>query len=783
MRIILISPEILPIPPIKGGAVEALIFEIIKRLPEEYKVVCCSIFDSAFPKNEIRRNVTYCRFKPGLFSKFLTISYKFPFKNSNSFLYWLPYSLWCVFKIVKYRPQIIYVHNRIQFIPILRFFFPHTKIMLHVHQLSVLNHEKLWNGKSAKSLSLVIGCSQFIRNQIIKRYPHFSKPQVTYLYNGYDVQRFFPYVQRLTERKAIRERYGINDGERVILYVGRIAHNKGPHVLIEAFSKLIDRHKNIKLMIVGGILTEGQEQKRYFNNLREHNFSPNVIFTGKIDYSEIDKYYLAADIIVVPSLVEEGLGNVVIEAMASGIPVIASNKGGLGELVKHKERGLLVNEIECSDNLVNAIDSLLQSQELMNKFSKNGISFVEENLSWNMIVDRFLSLLSDLSSQKNILFYESSSGLGGSANALALILNNLNCLRYFPIVCIKNYGSQIDKIKDFRIYKLKNYKESQDASSVRVISSVVGNVIPEVFRLYYLIKKNRITLVHVNNNLIAGMPPIIAARLARIPCVCHIRQTRDLIRRERLLIPKISKFIILNENAMRIYGAYVDKSKLKMIPDGIDFQNMTIGDEGAAALSGENYQSNGDALVGIVGRIVEGKGQMEFAEAAQKVLMQGEKVKFLIIGSPAGEDDAYYNRLRQYLESNRLQKDIILTGWLEHPFTIICKLSILVQSSTTYPEGLPNAMLEAMALSKPIIASSIAGQSDIVEDAKTGFLVAPGDTTALAERISYLLHSPNIAETMGAEGRKRVEKIFNIKNTVASLEALYSDLIVEYEDN
>ena len=91
-------------------------------------------------------------------------------------------------------------------------------------------------------------------------------------------------------------------------------------------------------------------------------------------------------------------------------------------------------------------------------------------------------------------------------------------------------------------------------------------------------------------------------------------------------------------------------------------------------------------------------------------------------------------------------------------------------------EGLPRIILEIMSLSKCIIASSIGPNSEIIEDGKTGFLVPPNDPEALAQKIDYLLSHPEVAQRMGKEARKRVEKLFDISLNVKKTEELYDQL-------
>ncbi|MFH0731639.1 MAG: glycosyltransferase family 4 protein [Candidatus Omnitrophota bacterium] len=386
MKIIFISPETLPVPPTRGGAVEAWIFEIMIRLPKSFKIYCLSIYEKKLSKYEKKENITYYRFKPGVISKLFTLTYKLPFKRSNSYLYWLPYSFWCAWKIRRLKPDIIHIHNRIQFVPVIKFLNPKSKIILHIHQLAILDIKRVWNSKILRKIDLLIGCSMFLAKETKKKLPGYQN--IVHIYNGYDQNRFMPHWLRNKEREVIREKFKITRDEKVILYVGRIAQNKGIHLLIEALTRIIEKNGKVRLVIVGGASPEDAECRQYFSyikRLARKSANDKVMFTDKIPYEQIDRYYLLGDILVIPSIVKEGLGNIAIEAMATGIPVLASANGGLLETVRHGENGLVVSDVEDIEALAKNIERLIADDKWCLTLGKNGYEFVSKRFNWDVI--------------------------------------------------------------------------------------------------------------------------------------------------------------------------------------------------------------------------------------------------------------------------------------------------------------------------------------------------------------------------------------------------------------
>ena len=360
---------------------------------------------------------------------------------------------------------------------------------------------------------------------------------------------------------------------------------------------------------------------------------------------------------------------------------------------------------------------------------------------------------------KKILFYEASSGFGGSASALVHMIRHLNREKFVPIIAFKNYGGQIEKIKNAELIKLKEYRKPDKLSNLHFLFYFVRNILPETFKLYFTIKKKKVSLVHVNINVTAGIPAIIAAKISGVPCVCHIRETRKLIKRERLFAKWVDRFIILNKYAYEVYKIDIAEEKLKVIYDGLDLDEFKGLGDGALR---REYNLNSAPTVGVIGRIIKGKGQKEFVLAAKIALEIKPKIKFIIIGDAKSDSSLYYNEVKDLVKKEKLTDSIIFTGWRNDITNIIRDLDIVVLPSTTYPEGLPNAIIEAMALKKPVVASNIPGPSDIVVDGETGFLTPTGDTKIMAEKIIYILNNQEISRKMGEKGKIRTEELFEI---------------------
>ena len=119
MNIAFVTSESYPVPPVRGGAVEHWIYEVARKL-QRHNVFSFCTYEPLLEHYSQNEGFKLFMYKRGLLGKILLCTYKLPFKNSSNCFFYLPYSLWCSWKIRKLKVDIIHVHSRPQFIPILR---------------------------------------------------------------------------------------------------------------------------------------------------------------------------------------------------------------------------------------------------------------------------------------------------------------------------------------------------------------------------------------------------------------------------------------------------------------------------------------------------------------------------------------------------------------------------------------------------------------------------------------------------------------------------------------
>lgn len=158
-------------------------------------------------------------------------------------------------------------------------------------------------------------------------------------------------------------------------------------------------------------------------------------------------------------------------------------------------------------------------------------------------------------------------------------------------------------------------------------------------------------------------------------------------------------------------------------------------------------------------------------DAFSEAIAQEKKIKLILVG-----DGAQKNLLEQQIEKKGIRESVTFLGWRSDIPEILANCDIFLLTSDS--EGFPMVLVEAMASGKPIIATSVGGVPEIVEDGINGILVAPGDSRAFAEAILKLARDDKLREGMGKRGREKAEKEFNMRTVALKYERLYEKLLL-----
>lgn len=270
----------------------------------------------------------------------------------------------------------------------------------------------------------------------------------------------------------------------------------------------------------------------------------------------------------------------------------------------------------------------------------------------------------------------------------------------------------------------------------------------------------------------------LAAFITKVPIIISSARNLDVWKSQhhiiasRILAGVTDKFII-NSESIRTFLVAKEKirpDRIQRIYNGIDlnrFTNLSSPDE----ICNEFNIPKDSHIVGMVARFNEQKDYKTYLEAAKLITEKMDNVYFFAVG-----DGPTMPGLKDYAKQIGLFHNIIFTGARMDALNLINCFDIGILSS--HYESLPNAVMEYMACGKAVIASAVGGNSELINDGETGFIIEPKNPKALAEKITFLLENSNIRKKMGKDGRAKIEKQFTVGRMVKDTECLFKELLL-----
>ena len=300
---------------------------------------------------------------------------------------------------------------------------------------------------------------------------------------------------------------------------------------------------------------------------------------------------------------------------------------------------------------------------------------------------------------------------------------------------------------------------------------------PSIIAVIRLIREEKTNLVHIHSQEM-GLTARPMAWLAGARAIFYTPQTIDIrqvrwnwlyIFIERALAQITKCIISVNEvDRSRLLRWGIPAQKVMTIPNGIDVGSIDLKFDRNQLCFTLGIAEN-TPLVMQVGRLSPQKNPLDFIEGAALVLLELPEVKFILIGEGPLEND-----VNDLVRERKLEGNIQLVGWLPDASRYMIVADVVTLTSLW--EGTPYSLLEAMASSKPVVATSVNGCNEIVADGVTGFLVPRKDPAAWAERVITLLRNPALAATLGRNGRQLVQEKFSVHKMIHQLDRMYSQM-------
>lgn len=390
MKIALICTEKLPVPPVSGGAIQIYIDGILPELSKHHEITVYSKKHESLPDEEEINGIKYIRAAGSDKTEYLK---NIELKLDDSY-------------------DLIHVFNRPRWVVTLGKKFPKTKFSLSLHN-EMVHEEKIPRdmGLSCiKRVEFITTVSKFIADGVLKLFPE-AAGKIYTVYSGVDVEKFKPVMSKeaLQNKEALKKELGIAD-KKVVLYVGRISEKKGVDKLITAMKSVMETRSDVALVIVGSKWYGGNTTDDYAKSVAalSESLKGPVVFTGYLPNEMIPAYYNLSDIFVCASQWNEPLARVHYEAMAAGLPIITTNRGGNKEVVEGYGNGIVIDDYANPDAFAKQILSLLDNPAKATAIGRRGRKLAEEKYSWSRVANDLLALFKIAEESKQGLYQQST---------------------------------------------------------------------------------------------------------------------------------------------------------------------------------------------------------------------------------------------------------------------------------------------------------------------------------------------------------------------------------------
>lgn len=383
-KVAIITPGTFPIPSSRSSSVETVVNMQTVVLQNDVSFTIFGKKTKDLPSIEKQGNISYIR-----------VTYR----------NWTTYLTKVITKLAKLNPDIIQTENRPKYIPIIRNKFPKAHILLSLHStlfISSLHIEKEELIRCLHHADKIIVNSHFLKNYLIDQTGcEANKIIVNHL--GVDITQFqskWSLNQISKKEKFIKE---MNlGGRKIILFVGRLRKIKGIDKILHAMPSIIQVVPDTLLIIAGSAFYGSVRKTNYVEKLYKvaEAFPDHVRFVSFIPHAEIHNWFAAADVVLVPSIGHEAFGLVNVEAMACGVPVIATDIGGMPEVIEHDKTGYLINTQNMEVELSNCVIQLLNNPQKIKILGLNSVDRVLEHFTWEKSANRILQLYIQILSKK-----------------------------------------------------------------------------------------------------------------------------------------------------------------------------------------------------------------------------------------------------------------------------------------------------------------------------------------------------------------------------------------------
>ncbi len=599
----------------------------------------------------------------------------------------------------------------------------------------------------------ILACSNRAKESHVVMDP-FSRKKYKTIYNGIDVARYSSFG----DTRALRAELGLPEGTPVVGIIGSLIALKGHATFLRMAELVAGERTDVRFLIVG----EGPLRQDLEAQARALGLSDRVIFAGV--HRDIPEILSLMDVFVLSST-SEAHPLTILEAMAAGKPVVATDVGGNAESVVDGETGFIVPS-EDGEKLFERVKRLLDDPALAQRMGRRGFERVSQEFTVERMVSQTEAVYEEFYPfRQKVLYVIGQLGIGGAEKQLFYLVRGLNRQRYKPaVVSLSRGGYWADAIRSegVEVTELERKKNVESARLMKLLRVMI---------------RFRPAIVHTYLSS-ANSYGRIAAALARIPIKITSERTFVLpeSRFVRFMDSELSRFtdaIICNTRANLHYLGMNHRlhSDLLTIYNGIEALAPNGADR--ERLRAEFGVGRDELVVGTIGNLTPPKNHHFLLRVASNLLRRSDlkdRLRFIIIGGGILEKE-----LRGLADSLDIASRVVFAGQRQEALGYLRAFDVFIM--TSHYEGLSNAIMEGMLCELPCVVTDVGGNSELVTEGETGFVVPPGDQERFAARIAALLDDPLLRRAMGTRGAKRILNEFPLERMVGETEGKYEELL------
>jgi glycosyltransferase involved in cell wall biosynthesis len=396
-----------------------------------------------------------------------------------------------------------------------------------------------------------------------------------------------------------------------------------------------------------------------------------------------------------------------------------------------------------------------------------------------------------------ILFCEGNTDgtIGGSYFSLLYLIEGLDKTRVSPLVVFHRPNAMLEAFRrtgaDVRIVdKVEGVRLANRSApvyrrypilyrAVAVLQSFVNFVRfwAYVVRLAWLLRRQHVELVHLNNSVTSNHHWMMAAKLARVPCVTHERGINvQFTAMARWVAPRLDAILCISQAVKdSLIVANVASANLRLVPNGLDPAKVVprrSADEVRASFGIHPSRR----AIGMLGNIRYWKGQEVLVRALPAIARSFPDVICLFVGETSDVDREYFEQIQRDAAELGVERHIIFTGHAANVADFLNVMELSVHASVL-PEPFGRVLLEAMAMKRPVVGSGSGAVTEIVVDGETGKVFTPGDPAALAAAVCELLQDPQRSRALGEAGYRRLCTEFHVSTNVSRTMGVYAEVL------